>query len=243
MLTTGTAHGAGILAALRAREIRPAAVLLEQPVGSAALARIREAARRRGLRAVLAAIGRRVRARIRPAVEPWRRPAFYRDLADRVVAVPSLTGEETVRALGDLEPDVVVLGGAPILPDRVLATARLGVLNAHPGWLPRYRGTDVVAHAVLAGGPIGATVHFVDAGIDTGRIVTRVPVDPLPGEGLTDLQRRVEEAGAGALADAAARLLRDESIPTEQHGERHPLCRRLPPDRRREADRRLRGAG
>jgi methionyl-tRNA formyltransferase len=236
MLTTGTAHAAGIIEALNGRGRRPAAVILEQPAGRALLARVREATGRRGVRSVLRAIARRLRARLRPSAEPWRRPTFYSDLADRVISVPSLTGGQVLEELRRLQPDLIVLGGAPILPDRILDTARLGVLNAHPGWLPEYRGVDVVAHAVLGGGPIGATVHYVDTGIDTGRIVTRTPVEPIPGQGLEDLQRRVENAGGVALADAADRLLRDGSVPTEEHAGRHPLCRRLTDDRRAAAD-------
>jgi methionyl-tRNA formyltransferase len=239
MLTTGSAHGAGILAALAERRVRLSAVILESPAGTALAARVRDI-RRRGFRELLAATGRRVRARARPSVEPWRRAAYYTQFADAVVTVPSLTGEEALEQLERLAPDVIVLGGAPILPDRILAVARLGVLNAHPGWLPEYRGVDVVAHAVLGGGPIGATVHFVDTGIDTGRIVERVRVEPVLGEGLDDLQRRVEAAGGRALAHAADRLLRNGSLPTEDHARRHPLCRRLPPERRRAADALLR---
>lgn len=55
---------------------------------------------------------------------------------------------------------------------------RLGILNAHIGILPRYRGRSVVEWALVEDGPVGVTVFFVDEGIDTGlRIVLSEEVD------------------------------------------------------------------
>jgi folate-dependent phosphoribosylglycinamide formyltransferase PurN len=243
MLTTGSHHAARLIEALEARGIRLDGVVLEKPRGSRLLERVRDARRRRGLRATIAAIARRVAARLRPGAEPWRRMAFYEGHADRVIPVASLAADEALDALDALHPDVLVLGGAPILPNSILERAGLGVLNAHPGLLPHYRGVDVVAHAVLNGDPVGATVHFVDAGIDTGRIVDRVEVPPRRGDRLASLQERVEQAGAAALAAAVERLIREGEVRAEPQGGRFPLCRRLSPDRRRAAEAILRALG
>lgn len=239
MLTTGTRHAAGILAAMQARGLRPDAIILERAAGRDLLARVRESWRRQGIGVTLAAIFRRLRARLQPGREPWRNARFYRDRTDRLIPVGSLTGDEAVAALQQLQPDLLLLAGAPILPPTVLATARLGVLNAHPGLLPAYRGVDVVAHAVLDDAPVGATVHLVDSGIDTGGIVTRVEVPLQPGDTLDSLQARVEMAGAHAMADAVATILRGEDLAIVEQAGRLPLRRRLPGNRRREAERRL----
>ncbi len=199
--------------------------------------------RRRGLRATVGAVVRRAAALARPSREPWHAADFYAAHTDRLVVVPSLSGPAAVAALTELRPDLLVLAGAPILPDAVLSSATHGTLNAHPGLLPRYRGVDVVPHAVLNGDPVGATVHFVDAGIDTGGIVARIGVQPVVGDTLTTLQDRVEEAGGALLAEAVARLVRDGSLPTEGQAERHPICKRLAPSERRKAEARLRGTG
>lgn len=156
------------------------------------------------------------------------------------MTVASLTGREAIEALREADPDLLVLGGAPILPAELLQIPRLGTLNAHPGILPRFRGVDVVAHAVLAGGPIGATVHWVDTGIDTGRVVATVEVAPEPGDDLARLQERIKAAGAAALADVVARIMRAGEIVTETQAERFPLCRPLSPAERARAEERLR---
>jgi methionyl-tRNA formyltransferase len=55
---------------------------------------------------------------------------------------------------------------------------RLGILNAHIGLLPKYRGRSVVEWSILQGDPPGVSVFFIDPGIDTGpRIVLSEKVD------------------------------------------------------------------
>ncbi|MFN2576168.1 MAG: formyltransferase family protein [Pyrinomonadaceae bacterium] len=46
---------------------------------------------------------------------------------------------------------------------------RLGILNAHIGLLPAYRGRSVMEWSILLGDPVGISVFFVDSGIDTGQ--------------------------------------------------------------------------
>lgn len=82
-----------------------------------------------------------------------------------------------LRALG---PDLVVLGGGGILAPEVIETARLGVINAHPALLPWMRGCGVVGHSLTHGVALGATIHRVDAGIDTGPILARRLLAPAP---------------------------------------------------------------
>lgn len=202
LLTNGSSHGLAIARALRKQGVMLTAVVLEVPGWRSLLRRGIRVARQRGLRALISAARARAR-RPRDAGDAWD------DLAGSVVAVPALGGDASIEALRHLEPDLVILGGAPILAGAVLEIARLGTLNAHPGLLPAYRGVDVVAWAVLNGDPVGATVHLVDAGVDTGPIC-RTQVVPLrAGESLEDLRARVELAAAELIAtvvvDALAR--------------------------------------
>ena len=233
LLTTGTRHAAGILDALDRRGLRADAILLERPVGRALVQRLRTALARRGLRSTLGSLRRR-------ATDPWTRADFYAERTPSLIRLPSLVDDGAVEALRAARPDLVVLGGAPGLPAALLEVPPLGVLNAHPGLLPRYRGMDVVGRAVLNGDPVGATVHFVEPGIDTGAIVSRVEVAPLRGESLAELQARVEAAAGEALADAAATLLAEGRIDAEPQTERHPMSRRLTAAERGAAEARLR---
>src|SRR5436309_2693224 len=59
----------------------------------------------------------------------------------------------------------------------VIEAFRLGILNAHIGVLPAYRGMNVAEWAALEGGSVGCSVHFIDTGIDTGPILATRGVD------------------------------------------------------------------
>ncbi len=66
------------------------------------------------------------------------------------------------------------------------------VLNIHPALLPAFPGLHAQAQALEAGARVaGATVHFVDGGVDTGPIVAQGAVPVLPDDDLAALQGRV----------------------------------------------------
>jgi hypothetical protein len=82
--------------------------------------------------------------------------------------VPS---SERLRAL---QCDVGLHAANVIYREPTISAFRSGILNAHIGILPQYRGRSVVEWSVLQGDPTGVTVFFIDSGIDTGnRIVLR----------------------------------------------------------------------
>jgi len=85
--------------------------------------------------------------------------------------------DETESLLRKYEPDYIVLGGARILKNHIIKTAKYGVLNSHPAILPKYQGLDCVGWAILNGDSVGATVHFIDEGVDTGPILIQESID------------------------------------------------------------------
>lgn len=156
-----------------------------------------------------------------------KRRAIFRQWSPRVVGTGELNGARMLRDLRRLRPDFIVLGGVGILREETIATARRGVLNAHPALLPWVRGNGVVGHSLAMGIPLGATIHLVDRLIDTGAIVARrlLPVRP-GGTPLPEL-----EAGAGRLAaEMMADVLQSiidtgEDPPAIPQPARHPLVR------------------
>jgi Formyl transferase len=82
--------------------------------------------------------------------------------------------------LRGLQYDLGLHAANVIYREATIAAFRLGILNAHIGILPGYRGRCVAEWSVLQGDPTGITVFFIDGGIDTGsRIVMRevIPVE------------------------------------------------------------------
>ena len=108
----------------------------------------------------------------------------------RFVLVGDANGEECPKTLTDLGVDILVLAGAPIVGGKILAVPRVGTLNAHQGALPSYRGVNVIEWAIFEGGTPTVTVHFVDAGVDTGDIVAREEIPVSPGDTLATIRAK-----------------------------------------------------
>ena len=99
-----------------------------------------------------------------------------------------------------LAPDLIVLAGfLVILPEKMIEVYRNRIINIHPSLIPSFCGTGYyglkVHEAALTRGVkvTGATVHYVDEGTDTGRIIMQKAVEVLEGDTPEVLQRRVME--------------------------------------------------
>lgn len=85
---------------------------------------------------------------------------------------------EIVEALREAEVDWVILAGYMRLIGPTLLSAYEGkIVNIHPSLLPSFKGLDAIGQAFDAGVKItGVTIHFVDEGMDTGRIIAQEAV-------------------------------------------------------------------
>lgn len=96
--------------------------------------------------------------------------------------------------LAAYRPDLVVLAGFM----RLLAPSvvqRFRIVNTHPALLPYFPGAHAVRDALAAGvTTTGATVHWVDEGVDTGPVIAQVEVPVLPGDDEESLQARIQAA-------------------------------------------------
>jgi phosphoribosylglycinamide formyltransferase-1 len=68
------------------------------------------------------------------------------------------------------------------------------IINIHPSLLPQFPGLEAWSQALAAGVPeTGCTVHWVDAGMDTGPIIAQARVPVLPGDTAQTLHARIQE--------------------------------------------------
>jgi methionyl-tRNA formyltransferase len=92
----------------------------------------------------------------------------------------------SIERLRSLQFDVGLHAANVIYRELTISAFRLGILNAHIGILPKYRGRCVAEWSVLQGDSTGVTVFFIDSGIDTGsRIVLR---EFIPSKGWRNVQ-------------------------------------------------------
>ncbi len=103
--------------------------------------------------------------------------------------------EAFARALEEHGVEVVALAGfMRILHDRFLERFAGRIVNIHPSLLPSFPGLDAQRQALEHGVKwTGATVHFVDAGVDTGPIIIQAAVPVEPGDTRDALAARVLE--------------------------------------------------
>jgi len=102
---------------------------------------------------------------------------IIKDTGIEVHYVKNLNDDDCLDILKKSKPDYIVLGGTRILKEHIINTVKKGILNAHPALLPKYQGLDCVGWSILNDDPVGATVHFIDNGIDSGPIILQESID------------------------------------------------------------------
>lgn len=90
---------------------------------------------------------------------------------------------------------VVLAGYMRLVGPTLLAAFSRRMINVHPSLLPQFPGLDAPLQALTAGVvQTGVTVHYVDAGLDTGEIIAQTPVAVYPDDTLSTLTARIHSA-------------------------------------------------
>lgn len=115
---------------------------------------------------------------------------------------------QLAEAIAAYTPDVLVLAGyMKILAGWVVA--KWPTVNTHPALLPAFPGAHGVRDALAHGAKIsGVTVHFVDAGVDTGPIIAQAAVSVLDGDDESALHERIKAVERQLLVDVVGRIAR-----------------------------------
>ena len=110
-----------------------------------------------------------------------------------------------IERMRQISPDVVLVFGTGMLRQPLIDTFPGRILNIHLGLSPYYRGAGTNFWPLVNREPeyCGATIHFLDAGVDTGPIVAHVRPEIRSGDGPHDIGNRTIVAAADALASAA----------------------------------------
>ena len=127
--------------------------------------------------------------------------------------------EQFLEKVNELHPDLIVLAGfLVVIPPAMIETYRNRIINIHPSLIPSFCGTGFyglkVHEAALARGVkvVGATVHFVDEGTDTGPIILQKAVEVEPGDTPEVLQRRVMEQAEWKILPKAIDLIANGKV-------------------------------
>lgn len=118
--------------------------------------------------------------------------------------------ENLLKTLQEVNPDLIVLAGyLVVIPESVIDAFENRIINIHPSLIPAFCGTGYyglkVHETALKRGVkvVGATVHFVDKGTDTGPIIMQKAVAVQNGDTPKVLQQRVMEQAEWNILPAA----------------------------------------
>lgn len=129
-----------------------------------------------------------------------------------------LRGPEILEKLRGWKPDFqVVAAFGQILRQEVLDIPRFGSINVHASLLPRWRGAAPIQAAILADDAItGITIMRMDAGLDTGPILSQQSVEIAPNETGATLHNKLAAISGPLLVETLPGVLSGEIQPQPQ---------------------------
>ncbi len=142
--------------------------------------------------------------------------AFFAGCADlalppacvhREVPTGAVNAPEEVNRIRDLAPDLAVVFGTGILKAPLIDLFGGAMINIHLGLSPYYRGSGTNFWAMANGEPeyVGATIHYLDAGVDSGPIIAHVRPELTVTDGPHTIgNHTITEAATAVVAAACA---------------------------------------
>ena len=153
---------------------------------------------------------------LNPYLQPWLKHGekIFRSLREvakfygfSLAVCNDQNAPDSIARLKEWSPDLIIFTGGNILRKPLLEVPRLGVLNVHLGLLPEARGMSSPEWSLLNRVPVGVTIHYVDAGIDTGPLLQRCEFpDVARCESVSDLRNRLIAFGIEKAAEVIAGL-------------------------------------
>ncbi|HXG87672.1 MAG TPA: formyl transferase [Vicinamibacterales bacterium] len=136
------------------------------------------------------------------------------------VGPPGLVNEaKHIEVMAALEPDVVLVFGTGLLGPAIIERFSGRIINLHLGLSPFYRGSGTNFWPLVNGEPeyVGATIHYLDEGIDTGPIIAHARPAFEAADGPHEIGNRAIVAGTTMLMRAAYAHLAGPIAATPQH--------------------------
>jgi phosphoribosylglycinamide formyltransferase-1 len=110
-------------------------------------------------------------------------------------------------------PDLLVSAGfMRVLAEPVITDFAGKFINTHPALLPKFPGAHAVRDAIAAGvNETGSTVHFVDAGVDTGPVITQKVIPVFPTDTEAELHERIKIVERELLLEVVTQMSKEKS--------------------------------
>src|SRR5262249_49491316 len=147
---------------------------------------------------------------------------------------PTNKRSEFVSAIRRVSPDLILVWSYPmILPKEIIEIPRYGCVNVHLGLLPEYRGVNGIRWALLNGeDKTRATLHFMDAGIDSGDMIARAAFPIMPEDDILSLMQKSKIAGLRVLENSWAAIASGnvQTMPQDESKANYYSSKMAPPE-------------
>lgn len=130
-----------------------------------------------------------------------------------------LKQKQAIAWVRQLEPDLLVLAFVTsFVPQEMIDIAKFGGINYHPSLLPKYRGGSAINWAIIGGEKqTGVSIHFIDAGVDTGPILLQEEVAIEPDDTVKSVYfDKLYPMGVRMLGEAVRLIREDKASPVVQ---------------------------
>ena len=154
-------------------------------------------------------------------LQPSPVKALAVELALPVLQPERARDEKFIAELRELKPDlIIVVAYGQILPPAILDLPRYGCLNVHTSLLPKYRGAAPIQWAIANGEvETGVTIMKMDAGLDTGAILSQSRTPIHAEDDSSQLHDRLAHLGADLLAQTIPDYIAGKIQPVPQPGD------------------------
>jgi len=136
------------------------------------------------------------------------------DLDEKIPAIyKNINSESTYKTLKEINPDLIVIHGGPIVKDEILTTAKLA-LNLHWGLSPYYRGSNCTQWALINWDPynIGVTIHKATKDIDGGEILAQKRAKITEEDNITSINTQLTKLGTQLVLNIIEKIERNENL-------------------------------
>jgi Formyl transferase len=143
-----------------------------------------------------------------------------------VLRVPDINNDETAEFTKKFQPALIAVSGTALVKEKLLSTgASIGIINLHTGLSPYVKGGPNCTNWCIANNDwhlAGNTIMWLNAGIDSGNIITSETVDISDSPNLFEVQKKVMEHAHDLYLRAIEYLLNNEppynSVPQHSLG-------------------------
>ena len=120
--------------------------------------------------------------------------------------------EDCIKLIKDNSLELGIILGARIIPEKIINSFKLGVLNMHPGLLPENRGLDNTKWAIINGLKQGVSTHLIDKSVDRGLLIDKKSIMVYHDDTLIDLFLRLQDLELNMMIDYLNKLKKGVSI-------------------------------